>query len=390
MRKRLSFASIAVIVFCAIVFAGAGGTAPMQLKPSKWTLVPAIVFVSTHDYESTHDCTVVRCDLFAGSEIYMIDSDGTDPRRLTSNTAADFFPALSPDGKKIAFESNKYHLDTGEPRNVADLFVMDANGEGQTLLTRGSSPSWSPDGKYIAFHASAAYYTSGGLVTLPPIRTDPGAPTIDSDLFVASVDDIVSGAAPPVNVTNSPGMIDEDADWSPVAAQLAFSSHPSDSDLSTTEIYVVNVNGTGLQRLTNNGYEERAAAWSPDGTRIAFMCSLGPVNPRTGQRFFEICLMNADGSGQVQLTYNAALNASPSWSPDGRKIVLHRNPQPLELWSIDLGDLTCSADGICTCNNPALDNPTASCATPVTPAFENGGVLGQNVYPKWGVLRVKQ
>ena len=54
-----------------------------------------------------------------------------------------------------------------------------------------------------------------------------------------------------------------------------------------------------------------------------------------------------------------------------------------------LADLTYSADGSCACNNPALDNPTNSCATPLTPLFLDGGVLGQNVYPKWGVLRVK-
>ena len=388
MRERMSVL-VTLFGFGVFALARANALVPGQLKQSKWVLDPAIALVSTHDYESTHDCAVVRCDLFAGSEIYMIGPDGTDPRRLTSNLAADFFPSLSPDGKRIVFESNRYHLDTGEPRNVADLFLMDMDGDGQTLLTRGSSPTWSPDGKYIAFHASATYYATGGLETLPPIRTDPGAPTSDSDLFVANVDDLLSGA-PPANVTNSPDMIDEDADWSPVSGQLVFSSHRSDADLSTTEIYVVNVNGTGLRQLTNNDYEERAAAWSPDGTRIAFMCSLGPINPRTGQRFFEICLMNADGTRQIQLTYNSALNASPSWSPDGRKIVLHRNPQPLELWVIDLADLTCSADGSCACNNPALDNPAYSCATPLTPLFQDGGVLGQNVFPKWGFLRVKK
>jgi Tol biopolymer transport system component len=387
MRKQQNFVLVTVFVFGVIALASASGLVTEQ---SKWTLVPAIVFSSTHDYDSTHDCTVVRCDLpLFTAEIYMTGSDGTDPRRLTSNTAADLFPALSPDGKQIAFESNRNHLDTGEPRNTGDLFLMDTDGEAQTLLTRGSSPTWSPDGKYIAFHASATYYASGGLETGLPIRSDPGAPTSDSDIFVANVDDLMSGAVSPVNLTNSPETIDEDADWSPVAAQIAFSSHLSGADLSHTEIYVTNVNGTGQQRLTSNDYEERAPAWSPDGRRIAFMCSLGPINPRTGQRFFEICLMNADGSGQVQLTYNSTLNASPSWSPDGRKIVLHRNPQPLELWVIDLADLTCSADGSCTCNNSALDNPTNSCATPLTPLFQDGGVLGQNVFPKWGVLRVK-
>ena len=225
---------IATITVCAGAVATLG--LPALAGPTEWTLVPTIVFSSTHDYDSTHDCTVVRCDLpLFTAEIYMTGSDGIDPRRLTSNTAADLFPALSPDGTKIAFESNRNHLDTGEPRNTGDLFVMDTDGEAQTLLTRGSSPTWSPDGKWIAFHASASYYASGGLETGLPIRSEPGAPTSDSDIFVANVDDLMSGAVSPVNVTNSPEAIDEDADWSPVTAQIAFSSHPSGADLSRTE-----------------------------------------------------------------------------------------------------------------------------------------------------------
>jgi hypothetical protein len=46
------------------------------------------------------------------------------------------------------------------------------------------------------------------------------------------------------------------------------------------------------------------------------------------------------------------------------------------------------SDGSCTCNNAALDNQINSCATPLNPLFQDGGVLGQNVFPKWGVLRV--
>src|SRR4029079_8883480 len=135
MRQRLSCVLVTLFVFGVIALAGASS---LVTDPSKWTLVPAIVFSSTHDYDNTHDCTVVRCDLpLFTAEIYMISSDGTDPRRLTTNTAADLFPALSPAGKQIAFESNRNHLDTGEPRNTGDLFLMDTDGDAQTLLTRG-------------------------------------------------------------------------------------------------------------------------------------------------------------------------------------------------------------------------------------------------------------
>jgi WD40-like Beta Propeller Repeat len=107
------------------------------------------------------------------SELYLINLDGSGEQRLTNNNVGDAFGTLSPDGKKIVFESNRNRLD-GEPVNTSGLFLMNADGTDQTFLARGGSPSWPPDGKYIAFHASA----SG---TALPIKPDPGAATFDSD-----------------------------------------------------------------------------------------------------------------------------------------------------------------------------------------------------------------
>jgi TolB protein len=69
--------------------------------------------------------------------------------------------------------------------------------------------------------------------------------------------------------------------------------------------------------LTTNNQEERAPAWSPDGAKIAYMC-------RRGGNDFEICVMKADRTGDLQLTDNTVLDASPKWSPDGQKILFHR------------------------------------------------------------------
>ena len=120
----------------------------------------------------------------------------------------DSFPALSPDGKKIVFDSNRLRAAT-EVINTSDLFVMASDGTEQTYLTRGSSASWEPQyGKYITYHASA----SGAGV---PIRTDPGAPPSDSDLFILNVDDAAIGLQAPVNITNSATLIEDDPHWSP-------------------------------------------------------------------------------------------------------------------------------------------------------------------------------
>ena len=77
----------------------------------------------------------------------------------------------------------------------------------------------------------------------------------------------------------------------------------ADSPLIPTsaEIWTINPDGSGLTQLTNNFVEERAPAWSPDGTRITYMCKQGTVAPDSDN---EICVMNADGTGQTQLTFN--------------------------------------------------------------------------------------
>src|SRR5262249_43881309 len=153
---------------------------------------------------------------------YLMNEDGANLRRLTENVVGDFLPALSPDGKKIVFDSARRRLPT-EPRNTSDLFLMDPDGADQTFLIRGSSATWSPDSKNIAFHGAAS---GTGL----PIKTDPGAATTDSDIFVANVDDLLAGMAQPENITNSPLFIDDDADWSPDGTKIAFTSHPISDD----------------------------------------------------------------------------------------------------------------------------------------------------------------
>jgi TolB protein len=312
---------------------------PISLQRTwEWGLRSTIAFTSTRDDPA--------------GDVYLMNPDATDLRRVTYDPAGDGFAALSPDGKKIVFNSNRRRT-PDEPQNTGDLFIVSADGAEERWLIRGSSASWSPDGKNIAFHASAS---GTGL----PIKPDPGAATFDSDIFSLNVDDALEQGAERRNLTNSPEAIDDDPDWSPDGQRIAFTSHSiTDNQLNsvTAEIYVINADGTGgLVRLTNNVEEERAPSWSPDGSHIVFMC-------RRGGPDFELCVMNADGSGQIQLTNNTVLDATPTWSPDGTQIVFHRPVAGrFQLW---------------------LMNPDGTGPTQIT------NTAGLNLFANWGVVRVK-
>ena len=79
------------------------------------------------------------------------------------------------------------------------------------------------------------------------------------------------------------------------------------------EIYVMNVDGTNQTRLTDSPDREVMPAWSPDGTRIAYVTRIGEGN-------WDIYVMDADGSNQTRLTFNLRIEQFPAWSPDSTRI----------------------------------------------------------------------
>ncbi len=108
-------------------------------------------------------------------------------------------------------------------------------------------------------------------------------------------------------LTNNAAFDGEPA-WSPDGAKIAFLTTRDGS----AAIYVMNADGSGVTRLTNSPGADADPAWSPDGTKIAF------TSNRDGN--YEIYVMNADGSGVTRLTNNPARDGWPSWSPDGTRI----------------------------------------------------------------------
>jgi len=229
-------------------------------------------------------------DNYAGRcDIYVMNADGSNLRQLTTDGNAGG-PAWSPDGARIAF--TRY-----DPGNSADLSVMNADGTHPQRLTqtgnkRVFSPAWSPDGTHIVcvFDSSTELLAEESTICVLDVQE-----ALRSG--GAGIADLRPLPRPGKDVNDRP-------DWSPTGSQIVFSAVVDDR----RHIYVVNVDGTNLRRLTQTeDFDEWAPAWSPDGTQIVFQ-----ANP---DAHWDIYVMNADGTGRRRLTTDVANDTTPDWVP---------------------------------------------------------------------------
>lgn len=220
--------------------------------------------------------------------LWMMESDGTNAAPLMGNQSwRQQNPTWSPARDMIAFASDRYVSTYG-------IFIMNADGTNPVDLTvahnsRNLYPAWEPNGSRIAF------------------CSDRGKTNNYLDIWVMNVGE--SAGAALKNLTATSVGHHEHPTWA--AGIIAFTYRETPNDPG--EIYIMNADGSNRTNLTTQPSDDMQPAFSPDGTKIAF------VSDRSG--YYHIYIMNVDGSGVRQLT-NGYWNAyNPSWSADGLKIV---------------------------------------------------------------------
>lgn len=219
----------------------------------------------------------------ASAEIYVMDADGRGETPITHRDPNGFGPAWSPDGSLIAF--------TGLSGDTSvQLWIMDANGDNSRPLGfKGSAeqallaPDWSPTGRRLVV-------------------------SYKEDVFVVSRDGTERR-----RLTRGRGE-DWDPAWSPAGGWIAFTRNGF--------IHRIRTDGTDRELLARGS----GADWSPSGRRIVFA-----VERPSGRR--DIYTMKADGSDRRRLTTARADERTPSWSPGGGWIAFTRG-RPGSVWVV--------------------------------------------------------
>jgi TolB protein len=224
--------------------------------------------------------------------IYLVQADGSLPRRVTPADMEARMPNWSPDGARIVFQSNQ--------DGNWNIYTVNADGSGLTRMTDGpkaeSSGSFSPDGSRILFASDR-----GGV----------------NELFL-----IPAGGGEAVQITRDTAAGFRPV-WGPDGSHILFraSKPASEEDGAMGEFFRVRPDGTDAGKVTGGPRREFNPAYSPDGAKIVFDAHENGITWESGTEW-DVWVMNADGSGRRNLTAGNKVNDwGPSWSPDGKTIV---------------------------------------------------------------------
>ena len=220
-----------------------------------------------------------------GKEVYLIDFDGYNLKKLTRDNTVNLSPAWSPDGKWIVY--------TSYAANNPDLIMIDTAGEKRQTLNRlpglNAAPAWSPDMQKIALVLSRDQ---------------------NSEIYLLKKNSKLHRLTRHFNIDTSPT-------WSPDGKRIAFTSDRSGT--GAPQIYIMGSEKGDKGKVTRisfgSSYNDNPS-WSPNGDKIAY-------TSRVGKRF-QISVYDLNTHKSQVVTVNAGSAEQPSWSPDGRFIVYRK------------------------------------------------------------------
>jgi TolB protein len=246
-------------------------------------------------FVSDRDATKQR----RSKEIYIVDYDGFNPRRVTVNGSLNITPSWSPDGRTLAYVSYRQ----GSPLvYLARIFEGQsvANVTGERDGSQAFAPTFSPDGRSLAFASNRA----GNM-----------------DIWVSGAD-----GANPRRLTTTQAL-DTAPCWSPTGQEIAFTSNRT----GTPQIWTMDSEGLNVRRLTTVGNYNDGCAWNParEYSEIAYTARLEGGG-------FDIAIIDL-ASGQVrQITQGRGSCEYASWAPNGRHLVFSCNRGGR--WEITIAD----------------------------------------------------
>lgn len=280
-------------------------------------------------------------DIDGDWDIYLTDSVGKLPIKLTRNNSADYYPAWSPDGSKIAFFSRR--------DGNHEIYVMRSDGSNQMRLTNNptvdKAPSWSPDGKQLAFTSNRQGHFNIYILKLENGNMENLTDNIFEDeipIWAPDGDTIVFHSKRKLNwdiytinvetreehrLTHQP-LMDTYPAWSHDGKFIVYASMRQDLDQADFDLYIMDApNGDNKTALTDTQTDEAVPSWSPDGSMIAFQ------SEQDGR--WVIHLMNADGSERRELIDNGAWVTQPKWQHNSSKLMI----EPLILHHTRWGEI---------------------------------------------------
>lgn len=267
--------------YCQLFTVKPDGSSPKQLTAT----------TSGYDYSPAYSAkggriVYIHEDASGNTDIYSISATGGTPKQITNTAVDEYDPALSPNGKRIAYDASD---GTNE-----EIYTIPAGGGTPTKITdnnqRNYDPVYSPNGKRIAYDGY--------------------------DGTTYQVYTVSASGGTPQQVTN--GTNDEYPSWSPNGKRIAYQGRDASNN---NQIYTISSTGGVPKQITNNTNGNYEPAYSPDGKKITYY---GYDSNNNAQ----IYVVSSGGGVPRQITSTTAGNYDPDWQPNFPPSVTNLSPKP--------------------------------------------------------------